>query len=64
VRGRLPGRDHPLVATLAAELDEFVRAVRGEPPARLGDARDGWAVMAALDAARASADATAISTDH
>lgn len=55
VRGRLPGAEHPLVATLAAELDEFVRAVRGDAPTRLGTARDGCAVMAVLDAARANA---------
>jgi predicted dehydrogenase len=66
VRGRLPGAVHPLVATLAAELDEFVRSVRGEAPTRLGTAADGLAVMRVLDAARASAAAggTPITTNH
>ena len=32
VRGRLPGAEHPLVATLAAEVDEFTRVVRGASP--------------------------------
>jgi predicted dehydrogenase len=54
VRGRLPGAEHPLLATLAAEVDEFTRVVRGEPPVRLGTATDGLAVMQVLDAARAS----------
>jgi predicted dehydrogenase len=45
---------HPLVATLAAELTELVRVVRGGAPERLGTAADGCAVMQALDAARAS----------
>ena len=56
VRGRLPGADHPLVTTLAAEVDEFTRVVRGELPSRLGTAADGHAVMQVLDAARASTD--------
>jgi predicted dehydrogenase len=57
VRGRLPGAEHPLVATLAAQVDEFTRVVGGEAPRRLGTAADGYAVMQALDAARASAAA-------
>jgi predicted dehydrogenase len=52
VRGRLPGRDHPLVTTLAAEIDEFARVVRGELPTRLATAADGLAAMRVLDAAR------------
>jgi predicted dehydrogenase len=58
VRGRLPGADHPLVTTLAAEVDEFTRVVRGELPVRLGTAADGLAVMQVLDAARASVTTT------
>jgi predicted dehydrogenase len=54
IRGRLPWVAHPLVATLAAELTELVRVVRGGAPERLGTAADGCAVMQALDAARAS----------
>jgi predicted dehydrogenase len=55
VRGRLPGAEHPLLASLAAEVDEFTRVVRGERPVRLGTAADGLAVMQVLDAARADA---------
>jgi predicted dehydrogenase len=55
LRDRLPGADHPLVATLTAELDEFTSVVRGAPPVRLGTAADGLAVMHVLDAARAQA---------
>jgi predicted dehydrogenase len=47
-----------LVTTLAAEVDEFTRVVRGEVPVRLGTAADGLAVMQVLDAARASAGPT------
>jgi predicted dehydrogenase len=62
VRGRLPGAEHPLVTTLAAEVDELTRVVRGEPPTRLGSAADGHAVMQALDAARAWTDTIEEST--
>ena len=62
VRGRLPGADHPLVTTLAAEVDEFTRVVRGELPVRLGTAADGLAVMQVIDAARASA--SEVVTNH
>lgn len=47
--------DHPLVPSLARQLDAFGRAVRGEPEPALAGAHDGVAVMAALEAARASA---------
>ena len=54
VLGRsLPVR-HPLVPTLVAQLEEFIRAVRGEPPSELGTAEDGLAVMSAIAAAVAS----------
>jgi predicted dehydrogenase len=55
VRGRLAGPDHPLVTTLAAQVEELVRAVRGDPCVDLATATDGIAVMNVLDAARASA---------
>lgn len=49
------GAEHPLVASLAAQLEAFGRALRGEPSAPLATAVDGVAVMEAIDAARASA---------
>ena len=54
VLGRFTSGPHPLVTTLVAQLEDFVRAVRGEAPNELGTATDGVAVMAAIDAARAS----------
>jgi predicted dehydrogenase len=62
VRGRLPGAGHPLVKTLAAEVEELTRVARGEPPTRLGSAADGHAVMQVLDAARASTETNKDST--
>lgn len=47
--------EHPLVASLAAELESFAAAARGEGGAELATARDGVAVMAAIEAARRSA---------
>lgn len=47
----------PLVESIAAQLEEFAEAVRGRTPRRLATARDGWAVMAVVDAARLSASA-------
>ena len=56
VIGRLrPPSEHPLVASLAAQLESFVAAIRGERPGDLGTARDGVEVMAAIEAARRSA---------
>jgi predicted dehydrogenase len=56
ILGRLrPPSEHPLVASLAAELESFAAAVRGDPCAELATARDGVAVMAAIEAARRSA---------
>ena len=57
VRDRIARGPHPLVATLTGELEAVARAVRGEGVGALADARDGIAVMAAIEAARASADA-------
>jgi myo-inositol 2-dehydrogenase/D-chiro-inositol 1-dehydrogenase len=57
VRGRLPARHRPdaLVASLAGQVAAFAAAIRGEPPAELGTAADGHAVMTVIDAVRASA---------
>ena len=56
ITGRLrPPSEHPLVASLAAELESFAAAVRGERRPELATARDGVAVMAAIEAARRSA---------
>jgi myo-inositol 2-dehydrogenase / D-chiro-inositol 1-dehydrogenase len=49
------GADHPLVPSLARQLAAFARVARGEPEPMLANALDGVAVMAALEAARASA---------
>lgn len=51
--GKAP--ESPLVPSLARQLDAFAAAVRGEPGHGVGTAADGVAVMAAVDAARASA---------
>jgi myo-inositol 2-dehydrogenase/D-chiro-inositol 1-dehydrogenase len=56
--GRLrPPAVHPLVESLARELEHFTAAVRGAPPPPLASASDGAAVMAAIEAARRSAAA-------
>jgi predicted dehydrogenase len=57
LRLRLAGtsREHPLVPSLARQLAAFARAVRGEPEPDLARVRDGVAVMATLETARASA---------
>jgi predicted dehydrogenase len=55
VLGRLRPGPHPLVASLAAELDDLARVARDGGPAELGTAADGVAVMAVIDAARESA---------
>jgi hypothetical protein len=43
------------VTSLAAEVEQLVRAVRGDRRVDLATADDGIAVMTVLDAARASA---------
>lgn len=48
---------HPLAESLAAQLDAFAVAVRGEDAGSLATAADGVAAMAVVDAARASAAA-------
>jgi predicted dehydrogenase len=55
VLGRLRPGPHPLVASLTAELEAFIRTVRGEPDPVLGRAADGVAVMTVLDEVRARA---------
>ena len=55
VTGRLRQGDHPLVTSLATELDAFVRAVRREPCPDLATAADGLVVMQVIAAARESA---------
>lgn len=47
---------HPLVGSLAMELEAFVRSIHGERVPDLATAEDGVAVMAAIDAARRSAE--------
>jgi myo-inositol 2-dehydrogenase / D-chiro-inositol 1-dehydrogenase len=56
LRGLLrPPDEHPLVASLARQLESLVGALRGSLDGRLATARDGVAVMAAIEAARRSA---------
>ncbi|HEX4901305.1 MAG TPA: Gfo/Idh/MocA family oxidoreductase [Acidimicrobiales bacterium] len=59
LRHRAAGRSpvHPLVVSLAAELDAFAGAVRGAGPGQLATAADGLAAMCVVDAARTSAGA-------
>jgi predicted dehydrogenase len=59
VLAHLPGRggDHPLVASLTAQLEAFARAIRGEPAGSLATAEEGAAAMAAIEGARDSAAA-------
>jgi predicted dehydrogenase len=47
--------ESPLVPSLTRQLDAFAASVRGERGHEVGTARDGVAVMIAVDAARASA---------
>jgi myo-inositol 2-dehydrogenase/D-chiro-inositol 1-dehydrogenase len=56
IAGRLrPPSEHPLVASLEAELEDFAAAARGGASGELATARDGAAVMAGIEAARRSA---------
>jgi predicted dehydrogenase len=52
---RLRGREHPLVASLRAQLEAFARAARGGDPGPLATARDGVRAMLLVDEARAVA---------
>lgn len=49
------GRPHPLAASLTAQVEAWATVLRGGADPTLGTGRDGVAVMAAVDAARASA---------
>jgi predicted dehydrogenase len=49
---RLPGRVHPLVESLRAQVEAFARAVRGDDPGPLANAADGARTMRVIDAAR------------
>jgi predicted dehydrogenase len=51
-----PSDQSPLVASLTRQLEAFAGASRGIADPRLGTASDGAAVMAAIDAARRSAE--------
>jgi predicted dehydrogenase len=55
LRRRLAREPQPLVVSLAAELEAFCAAVRGERAPDLAAAADGVAAMAAVEAARRSA---------
>ena len=55
VTGRLASGPHPLVTSLAGQLEALVAAVDGRPSPDLGTAADGLATMRVLDAARSSA---------
>jgi predicted dehydrogenase len=54
VLARVRRGPHPLVASLAAQLESFVRATGGGDPGPLATAADGAAVMAVIGAAAAS----------
>lgn len=54
VTGRLRRGPHPLVRSLTAQLEALGRALAGSAEPDLGTAADGVAVMAVIDAARAS----------
>ena len=49
---RLPGAEHPLTASLRAQLAGFLAAVRGENGQAPASAEDGARVMRVIDHAR------------
>lgn len=53
--GRLRGREHPLVASLRAQVEAFARAARGGDPGPLATAADGLRAMVLIDEARVMA---------
>ena len=55
ITGRLPGREHPLVASLRAELRAFVASSRGGDPGLLATADDGVKTMRIIDSLRSHA---------
>lgn len=52
ITSRLPWRDHPLVASLRAQLAAFASATRGGDSGLLATAADGVATMRVIDAVR------------
>ena len=54
VTGRVTPGPHPLARSLAAQLEAYGRALRGDDPGLLATAVEGAAVMCVLDAARRS----------
>lgn len=52
IASRLPGREHPLVVSLRAQLTAFAGAIRGADPGLLANAQDGVGAMRVIDAAR------------
>ena len=54
VAARLRQGRHPLVTSLATELEAFGRRIRGEPAGALATGADGVAAMRVLDEARAA----------
>jgi predicted dehydrogenase len=52
IASRLPGREHPLVASLRAQVGAFVDAVRGRDGGLLATAQSGVQTMRVVDAAR------------
>jgi predicted dehydrogenase len=49
---RLSRREHPLIASIARQLEAFARAARGGAPGELATSADGVRAMAVIDAAR------------
>jgi len=68
VAGRVALGPHPLVRSLAAQLEAYASALRGGDPGLLATAVEGAAVMCVLDAARRSdavgGDTTAVEGDR
>ena len=68
VTGRVTPGPHPLVRSLAAQLEAYAGALRGADPGLLATAVEGAAVMCVLDAARRSdaigGDTTAVEGDR
>ena len=68
VAGRVAPGVHPLVGSLAAQLQAYGQALRGQDPGLLATAVEGAAVMCVLDAARRSdavgGDATPVAGDR
>ncbi len=52
ITSRLPWREHPLVASLRAQLAAFAAATRGQDPGLLASAADGVRTMRVIEAVR------------